>query len=458
MRRSPGFARPWRSRTSRSRNAPTPSDYLERVGANHSVLGQLEFRTGHLATARTELEQARAYLERLLHVRPGDVIFRMHLVHCLGLLADVEIESGSTAPALNLARRAVSEAEEILRINPKYHPASQGLADQLLRDAEISWDIGESDRALANLDRAEAILRQLVASHPELTNYRSDLATTIRVHVRMDSEIGRDRDGEPRLREAMALTESVLRDDPDLVMNLPDTAALYSDLATTLAGEVRLPRRELSSLVPSIGSIRHGRDPRGMRGSAACSPGRWRPAPSSWGGSDSFENRSTTGIERSRWPRTPMSSRSASVARPPCPSRATTAPPWRKPPRPTARSTTGPTCGSTSALAHAALSDAIRRDRSLTRGRPRRAVSPPSSRRLSIRSARPGDRRPIEMPDGYITDSATTTSTPCATARLPDPLDGSGLPGATVRSPRLSRSMNREPARHETEPGAAGPV
>jgi len=213
---------------------PNSVDYLERVGANHSVLGQLEFRTGHLATARTELEQARAYLERLVHVRPGDVIFRMHLVDCLGLLADVDVEGGATTPALNLARRAVSEAEEILRINPKYHPASQGLADQLLRDAELSWDIGESDRALTNLDRAEAILRRLVASHPELTNYRSDLATTIRVHVRMDSEIGRDRDDEPSLRDAMALTETALRDDPDLLMNLPYTAALYSDLANTL--------------------------------------------------------------------------------------------------------------------------------------------------------------------------------------------------------------------------------
>jgi tetratricopeptide (TPR) repeat protein len=213
---------------------PNSVDYLERVGANHTVLGQLEYRTGHLATARTEVELARAYLERLVHVQPGDVAYRMHLVECLGLLADVEIWSGETTPALGLARRAVSEAEGMLRINPKYHPASQGLADQLLRDAEISWDIGESDRALANLDRAEAILRRLVASYPELTNYRCDLATTLRVHVRMDSEIGRDRDDEPRLREAMALTESALRDDPDLVMNLPYTAALYSDLANTI--------------------------------------------------------------------------------------------------------------------------------------------------------------------------------------------------------------------------------
>jgi tetratricopeptide (TPR) repeat protein len=94
--------------------------------------------------------------------------------------------------------------------------------------------MGESDRSLANLDRAEAILRQLVASHPELPGDRSDLATTIRVHVRMDSDIGRDHDAEPRLREAMALTEAALRDDPALVMSLPEAAALYSDLATTL--------------------------------------------------------------------------------------------------------------------------------------------------------------------------------------------------------------------------------
>jgi tetratricopeptide (TPR) repeat protein len=51
----------------------------------------------------------------------------------------------------------------------------------------------------------------------------------------MTSQIGRDHHAEARLREAMTLIESALRDDPDLVMNLPDTAALYSDLATVLA-------------------------------------------------------------------------------------------------------------------------------------------------------------------------------------------------------------------------------
>ncbi len=53
----------------------------------------------------------------------------------------------------------------------------------------------------------------------------------------MNSQIGRGHDDEARLREAMTLIESSLRDDPDLVMNLPDTAALYSDLAAVLAGQ-----------------------------------------------------------------------------------------------------------------------------------------------------------------------------------------------------------------------------
>ncbi len=209
----------------------------------------------------------------------------------------------------------MSEAEEILRINPKYHPASHGLASQLLRDAEISWDIGESDRALANLDRAEAILRQLVASYPELTSYRSDLATTIRVHVRMDSEIGRDHDDEPRLREAMALAESALRDDPNPVMNLPDTAAVVfrpGDHARPARSACR-GANSLFGRCPRSARTRRGRDPRGMSESAVCLPGHWRPAPSSWGGSDRFENRSQTGIERWHWPRTLMSSRSVSV-------------------------------------------------------------------------------------------------------------------------------------------------
>jgi tetratricopeptide (TPR) repeat protein len=147
---------------------PNSVDYLERVGANHMVLGQIEARTGKLMIARAELEQAQAHLERLKQIRPGDVVFRMHLIHCLGQLADVENDRGEAVAAMMFARRAVGEAEEILTINPKYHPAADGLARMLLSEAEISWDRGNQDRTLGNLGRAEAILRGLVASQPEV--------------------------------------------------------------------------------------------------------------------------------------------------------------------------------------------------------------------------------------------------------------------------------------------------
>ncbi len=213
---------------------PNSVDYLERVGANHTVLGQLELRIGHLTAARAELEKGRVYLERLKHVRPGDATFQMHLVACIGLLSDVEIELSAARQALNLARRAATEAEEILRINPKYHPASQGLAGQLVREAEISWNLGEFGDAPAKMDRAEALLRQLVASYPESSRYRADLASTIAVRIRMDSELSRNQGVEARLREAVSLAESALREDPDQISNLASTAAIDCDLAACL--------------------------------------------------------------------------------------------------------------------------------------------------------------------------------------------------------------------------------
>ena len=200
-------------------------------------------------------------LEHLKHVRPGDAVFRMHLTTCLGLLADVESESSATTQALDLARRAVSEADQVLRINPKYHPAAQGLARQLLRDAEISWDIGESDRARANLDRAEAILHQLVASYPEVTGYRFDLATAIRARVRMDLEKGRDHDAESRLREAASIVESALRDDPNHVLNLASTAAVYTDLAALLGRREEAEAQSLFSRALKLLEQARGRSP-----------------------------------------------------------------------------------------------------------------------------------------------------------------------------------------------------
>ncbi len=145
---------------------PNMVDFLERVGLSHTVLGQIEFRTGELATARTELEQGRAYLERLMHIRPAEAFLRMQLVRCLGWLSDVELESGATTLASDLARRAVRETEDTLRLNPQFHTAAQALAGLLVREAEISWDTGESDRALAALDRAKRLSASLSRPTP----------------------------------------------------------------------------------------------------------------------------------------------------------------------------------------------------------------------------------------------------------------------------------------------------
>ncbi len=378
---------------------PNSVDYLERVGANHTVLGQLEARTGNLATARSELEQGRAYLERLLHVRPGDAVFRMHLVDCLGSLADVEIESGATTVALDLARRAASEAEEMLRKNPKYHPAAQGLARQLVRDAEISWGIGESAHALANLDRALAILRGLVASHAEIPNYRFDLANTIRAHVRLDSEIGRDQLDERLLREALALTESALRDEMDLFMNGPDTAAVYSDLATTLGrhGQSSEARTLFVRALDRLDQA-HARSPRDVRISRTLAQtlaaralflrrlGALRESLADWdralalaGDSDvlAFHLGRATTLSLSGDYRAALAE--AAAADRSIDDRAD--------------------LRMISAQAHAILSSAIRHDRSLTQDA--RAVVPPSrSRRLSNRSRRPGNQQPIKMSAG----------------------------------------------------------
>ncbi len=213
---------------------PNSVDYLERIGVSHMLLGQIEARTGQFTIARAELAQAQAHLERLKQIRPSDVVFRMHLIQCLGQLADVENDRGDAVAAETIALRALSEAEETLSINPKYHPAADGVARMLLSEAEIAWDHSNHDRTLVNLDRAEAILRGLVASQPEVINYRFNLAGVIRARVQMDSETGHEREAERRLREAIDLTEAGLRGDPGEIMNIPQAAALYSDLAALL--------------------------------------------------------------------------------------------------------------------------------------------------------------------------------------------------------------------------------
>ena len=105
---------------------PNSVDYLERVGANHIVLGQLELRDRSSHDRANRARAGRSYLERLKHVRPGDVVFQMHLADCLGLLADVEIESGSTTLALNLARRRRARPRRFSGSTPSIIPHRSG--------------------------------------------------------------------------------------------------------------------------------------------------------------------------------------------------------------------------------------------------------------------------------------------------------------------------------------------
>ena len=104
----------------------------------------------------------------------------------------------------------------------------------LLGDADLSFEIGERDHALANVKRAESVLRQLIASYPDVAGYRNDLASTIRIRVRLESESGRVEGAESRLREAASIAESVVRDDPDHVTNMTAAASVYSDLGAVL--------------------------------------------------------------------------------------------------------------------------------------------------------------------------------------------------------------------------------
>ena len=173
MRRSPGFARPWRSRTSRSRNAPTR--WIISNASARTIWSSVSSSSGPVSSRPRGPSSSRLEPTSSVCCTSGRVT---RFSGCTWSTASVysptwRIESGATAPALDLARRGMSEAEEILEAQPQVSSRIAGTRrTQLPRDAEISWDLGESDRALADLDRAEAILRQLVASHPEVAHGR----------------------------------------------------------------------------------------------------------------------------------------------------------------------------------------------------------------------------------------------------------------------------------------------
>ena len=309
--------------------------------------------------------------------------------------------------------------------------------------AQISWNRGESDRAFAALDRAESVLRQLVASYPGLPNYRSDLATTIRIRVLMDSEIGRERGGEARLREAVSIAESVLRDDPDQIWYLEAAGAVYSDLATTLGrrGQGAEARTLFVRALDRLDQAR-ARSPRDARirrllaralaaraefmgrlGQLGESLDDWDRATTLATDIDILEFRlgRATSLARSSDYRSALADVTAADR--------------------SIDDRANLRIGS--ALSHAALSDAIRRDRSLTRDVRRRVCRHPAYR--GFRADWQGKAiTGLSRSSTTISSALGSRFRPSARrALLPTPHVGSRLSGATVRSRHDDRNHAR---------------
>ena len=187
---------------------PNSVDYLERVGANH-IAARSARVPDRSSRDRANRARAGASLPRASEARPTR---RRGFPDAPGSLPRLTRRCGDRKRLDRAGLESGSTRGERGRGDPPDQPqvssASHGLAGQLLRDAEISWEhrrIRSCPRESGSRGSDPSPTGRVL---PRIARYRSDLATTIRVHVRMDSEIGRDHDDEPRLREAMALTES----------------------------------------------------------------------------------------------------------------------------------------------------------------------------------------------------------------------------------------------------------
>ena len=169
---------------------------------------------GDHASARPNLEAAKAVFEKLLQNHPEELANQHRLAICCRVLADLNGHTGDRDSALGLYQEALRRMKTLAGANPEvpeYHAALAGLHMNL---GELYREQGQSAAALESFQRALNILQTLVDEYPKVCRYGRDLAVTLLAIAAMHSAGGDRQAALAGLHSARELLGRLLRQFP----------------------------------------------------------------------------------------------------------------------------------------------------------------------------------------------------------------------------------------------------
>jgi tetratricopeptide (TPR) repeat protein len=243
--------------------AAAPDDKASRLkfGATLGNLANVYTKSGQVVEARTTYQLAREQHEILLRWDPADQQLRAHLGLTLHnaamLIPDRQARLAAFDEALAHRRKLSADHPE----NP-YH--RRNVARTLDMMGRLQSNLGDAAGALARHDEACALLRESARSAPSLLYMRRDLAEALVNRSRALAELGRLRESLDSAQEGVALVAELARTDPADVHTRELRASLHSRSAATLDSlgrhpEARMERQAALALLRDLARDRPDR-------------------------------------------------------------------------------------------------------------------------------------------------------------------------------------------------------
>jgi serine/threonine-protein kinase len=225
-----------------------------------------EMGPGYAREAETVYREAIAGLESLLHDRDPDDEKTTHVLavslYDLGALL-LKTPETSGAEAERLLRRSQSLFEGLAARDPRLPALRSGQARCANALVARMVAIGEEREADPLLERAERLLRDLVAEFPHHEDHQSLLAVTLGNRGELALRRGDVPAAERLITEAIERLRAAMRDAPDRVDEVRFLASDYDRMARLRAGlgqHARAAGAWVAAIPLTLGDSRPGRD------------------------------------------------------------------------------------------------------------------------------------------------------------------------------------------------------
>ena len=219
-------------------------------------LGLFQRRAGNFAGALASYRDALESYEKAVELEPNSIDFRRELAVTQRVVADLLLETGATNGASETYETARQAAERLARANPLVTQLQADVAPIYVGIARLQSDTAPA-ASLDLLQRAQALLNQVVVDDPDVVRYRLDLAVC-RLHLGMLHQRAGDwEQATADLQDALSLFAALVEEDAGAVEAHTGLVSAYLSLALVQrdAGESTEAARSLQAAAEALKAV-----------------------------------------------------------------------------------------------------------------------------------------------------------------------------------------------------------